>query len=150
MMIETAMKSQPQAQTLPRRAIAPVIAGLRVGIDLVQISAIAQSIEAFGDHFMHRIFSDDEVAYAKGSPALTAERLAARFAAKEAAMKVFGLSEAGIAWRDIEVRRDSSGACSLKLHRKAADIAASLGCAQVAVSLSHDGDYATAVVAAMA
>jgi holo-[acyl-carrier protein] synthase len=152
-MIQNAMNSRfelsPSPQQSSSRAAAPVIAGLRVGIDLVQISAIAKSIEAFGDHFMRRIFSDDEVAYAKGAPALTAERLAARFAAKEAAMKVFGLSEAGIGWRDIEVRRDADGACSLKLHRKAADIAASLGCARIAVSLSHDGDYATAVVAAL-
>jgi holo-[acyl-carrier protein] synthase len=144
------MKSQRKSNTLPLHAIVPADAGLRVGIDLVQISAIAASIDAFGDRFMHRIFSDDEVAYAKGSPALTAERLAARFAAKEAAMKVFGLSEAGVAWRDIEVVRDTDGACSLQLHRKAADIAGSLGCGQVAMSLSHDGDYATAVVAALA
>jgi holo-[acyl-carrier protein] synthase len=122
--------------------------GLCIGIDLVQISAVEASIQSFGAHFMQRIFSDDEVAYALRSPALTAQRLAARFAAKEAAMKAFGLSEAGVGWRDIEVLRHEDGACSLQLHRKAAEIAASTGCTQIALSLSHDGDYATAMVAA--
>jgi holo-[acyl-carrier protein] synthase len=68
---------------------------------------------------------------------------------KEAAMKVFGLSEAGIGWRDIEVRRAADGSCTLRLHREAARIAAIGGSRQIAVSLSHDGDYATAVVAAV-
>jgi holo-[acyl-carrier protein] synthase len=128
----------------------PELPGLRVGIDIAQISAIGESIAAFGDHFMRRIFSEGEVAYAKQVPELTAQRLAARFAAKEAAMKAFGLSEAGIGWRDIEVTRAADGACSLTLHAGAADAAARSGCTQIAVSLSHDGDYATAVVAALA
>lgn len=126
------------------------VSGLRIGIDIVQISAIGASIDTFGERFIRRVFSDDEVAYAKRAPALAAERFAARFAAKEAAMKVFGLSEAGVGWRDIEVRRAPDGACSLQLHRKAADIAERSGCTQIAVSLSHDGDYAAAVVAAVA
>ncbi|MEP7101153.1 MAG: holo-ACP synthase [Burkholderiales bacterium] len=125
-------------------------AALRMGIDITQISAIAASIASFGDRFMQRIFSAGEVAYASQVPALTAQRLAARFAAKEAAMKAFNLSEAGIGWRDIEVTRAADGACSLALHRRAAELVAQSGCTQIAVSLSHDGDYATAVVAALA
>jgi len=124
--------------------------GLRLGIDITQISAIAASIANFGDRFMQRLFSRDEVAYATQVPALTAQRLAARFAAKEAAIKAFGLSEAGIGWRDIEVTRAADGACALALHRRAATIAAQSGCTQISVSLSHEGDYATAVVAALA
>ncbi len=125
-------------------------AGLRMGIDITQISAIAASIANFGERFMQRIFSADEVAYATQVAALTAQRLAARFAAKEAAIKAFGLSEAGIGWRDIEVTRAADGACSLALHRRAAALAAQSGCTEISVSLSHDGDYATAVVAALA
>ena len=131
------------------RPTAALLPGLRMGIDITQISAIAASVDSFGERFMQRLFSDDEVAYATQVPAQTAQRLAARFAAKEAAIKAFDLSEAGIGWRDIEVIRGTDGACSLALHRRAAALVAQSGCTQIAVSLSHEGDYATAVVAAI-
>jgi len=125
-------------------------AGLRVGIDVVQISAIADSLAEFGERFMHRIFTAGEVAYACAAPALTTQRLAARFAAKEAGFKAFGLSEAGIGWRDIEVKKSADGGCTLAFHGRAAEIAQRSGCTEIALSLSHDGDYATAMVAALA
>ncbi len=136
-----------KVETLPSAAPLP---GLRIGVDLTQISAIDASIAWFGERFLRRIFSDGEIAYASQVPALTAQRLAARFAAKEATMKAFGLSEAGIGWRDIEVTRRPDGACALALHARAAEIVAASGCTQLSVSLSHDGDYATAMVAALA
>lgn len=125
----------------------PLASNLHIGIDIAQISTVEASLAAFGEHFLRRIFSDDEAAYARQAPTLTGQRLAARFAAKEAAMKAFGLSEAGVGWRDIEVRRQPDGSCTLALHGRAAEAAARLGCSRFAVSLSHDGDYATAVVA---
>ena len=128
----------------------PPLPGLRVGVDIAQISAIDASLASFGERFLHRIFSAGEVAYATQAPAQTAQRLAARFAAKEATMKAFGLSEAGIGWRDIEVTRSADGACALALHARAAEIVERSGCTQLSVSLSHDGDYATAMVAALA
>lgn len=135
-----------ETPTLPAFAQTP---GLRVGIDIAQISAIAGSLASFGEHFTRRVFSDAEVAYATQAPAMTAQRLAARFAAKEAAMKAFGMSEAGVGWRDIEVVRAADGTCTLALHGRAAECAARSGCTQISVSLSHDGDYATAMVAAL-
>ena len=121
-------------------------ATLRVGIDLVQVSRIAESLERFGERFMRRIFTDAEIAYATAAPALTAERLAARFAAKEAVIKVLGMVDRGVAWRDIEVRRTATGACEMALRGEAGEAAASLGVGELAVSLSHEGDYATAIV----
>lgn len=123
---------------------------LRVGIDIAQISAIGASLEAFGARFLGRIFSPAEAAYATQSLPLAPQRLAARFAAKEAAMKAFGWSDAGVAWREIEVTRAADGACALALHGSAARLAAEGGWTDICVSLSHDGDYATAVVAALA
>lgn len=117
------------------------MSGLRVGIDLVQLSRVAESLATFGDRFLTRVFTPDEVAYATAAPAETVPRLAARLAAKEAAKKA--LSTEGIGWRDIEVRRAPSGAPSLRLHGPAAAAAPD---ADLAVSLSHEGDYATAVV----
>jgi holo-[acyl-carrier protein] synthase len=112
---------------------------LRVGIDLVQVSRIAESIATFGDRFLRRVFTADELAYAASSPSQTTERLAARFAAKEAAKKAFRLD--GVAWCDIEVCRAPSGAVDLVLHG-----AARVSHDDCALSLSHEGDYATAVV----
>jgi holo-[acyl-carrier protein] synthase len=124
----------------------PSQVGLRVGIDVVQISRVAESLERFGERFMRRLFTADEIAYANQAPRLVAERLAARFAAKEAALKAFDLGQEGVDWRDIEVRKLPGGACRLALHGKAAALAAARGADEIAISLSHDGDYATAIV----
>jgi holo-[acyl-carrier protein] synthase len=124
-------------------------APVRVGLDLVEISRIQESLDRFGDRFLRRLFSDGEIAYAQSRPSQSAEHLAARFAAKEAAIKAFALAEAGMAWRDIEVQRHDDGACHLALHGRAAEAAERLGVTHIALSLSHDGDYAGAVVTAL-
>jgi holo-[acyl-carrier protein] synthase len=122
---------------------------LRVGMDLVQISRIDESLQRFGERFLRKLFTDGEIAYARQSETGTSERLAARFAAKEAAIKAFSFSDAGIGWRDIEVCKLPDGACRLALHGKAAQQASQLGVSDIALSLSHDGDYASAVVTAL-
>ncbi|MBV8762377.1 MAG: holo-ACP synthase [Deltaproteobacteria bacterium] len=113
---------------------------LRVGVDLVQVSRIAASIATFGERFVQRVFTPAEAAYAT-----TPERLAARFAAKEAVKKALELD--GVAWRDIEVARRASGACDVVLHGAARAAADAMG-ARLALSMSHEGDYATAMVVA--
>ena len=118
---------------------------LRVGIDLVEVSRIAESLDKFGERFLRRVFTAHEVAYASEAPALMCGRLAARFAAKEAAIKALDLADQALSWHDIEVRRSPSGDCGLALRGAAA---AALGAGDVAVSLSHEGDFATAVVIA--
>lgn len=124
-------------------------APLRVGLDVVHVPEIESSLQHFGERFVRRLFTEREAAYARQSPSFTAQRLAARFAAKEAAIKAFGWSEAAIDWRLIEVVRDESGACALALHGRAAALQAEAGPMQLALSLSHDGDYAAAVVTAL-
>jgi holo-[acyl-carrier protein] synthase len=119
---------------------------LRVGIDLVRISRIAGSLDQFGERFLRRVFTDDEVAYARSAPGCAAARLAARFAAKEAGKKALGLD--GVGWRDLEVRRAAGGGCDLVLHGAARAAAESIGLAQLALSMSHEGDHATALVVA--
>ncbi len=120
--------------------------GVRLGFDLVQVSQIAQSVREFGPRFTDRFFTAGELQYSeRGS---YDERLAARFAAKEAVIKALRLSEAGIDWRDIEVTQLPQGGCELALHGLVAQLAAHDGITSQAlsVSLSHDGDYAGAVV----
>jgi holo-[acyl-carrier protein] synthase len=116
---------------------------MKVGIDLVDVRRIAESLDAFGIRFLRRVFTDGELAYACAAPALTVERLAARFAAKEAAKKALDLE--GVGWRDLEVARSPSGACHLVLHGAAR---AAAGTMSFALSMSHEGDHATAVVIA--
>lgn len=119
---------------------------LRVGLDVVEVSRVRESLHQFGQRYLDRLFSADEIRYAMQVNEQCAERLAARFAAKEAAIKAFSLSEVGVGWRDIEVRKQADGACHLALHGRAAEQATRLGVTDVALSLSHDGDYAGAVV----
>jgi holo-[acyl-carrier protein] synthase len=115
---------------------------LRVGVDLVQVSRIVESLDQFGDRFVRRVFTDAEIAYATSAPELAPLRFAARFAAKEAARKALELE--GVGWRDIEVRRASRGAPDLVLHGAAGQVPID----DIALSMSHEGDYATAVVVA--
>jgi holo-[acyl-carrier protein] synthase len=107
---------------------------------------VAASLQHFGHRFTHRLFTADERAYALSVPALSAQRLAARFAAKEAAIKTLNLGQRGIDWRDIEVRRDDDGGCHLALHGRAAQRMAELPPCDTALSLSHDNAHAVAVV----
>lgn len=129
------------------------ISHVRMGFDLVQISQISDSIRQFGDRFESRLFTGDELAYAHGEAvsdgagSACAERLAARFAAKEATIKALNLGETGIGWKDIEVRKLRGGGCALALHGPVAEIARTMGLTATSLSLSHDGDYAGAVVA---
>jgi holo-[acyl-carrier protein] synthase len=122
---------------------------LRVGMDVVDIRRISESIDRFGSRFIQRLFSESEISYALEGEGQAAQRLAARFAAKEAAIKAFNLAEAGVNWRDIEVQKLPDGACRLALHGKAASQVDCLGVYDIALSLSHDGDYAAAVVTAL-
>jgi len=119
---------------------------LGVGMDIVETKRIAESIERFGDRFLHRVFLDGEIAYAK-SMKFPQLHLAARFAAKEAISKAFGTGighEMG--WRDLEIVREPGGAPRVVLHGKAEAHAKARGVQAVHVSLSHTADYGAASV----
>ena len=120
-----------------------------LGMDLVHVARIEESLRDFGERFEDRMFAPAEAAYARSVPAQRAERLAARFAAKEAAIKALSLSEVGVDWRDIEVVRHDDGRCTLALHGKAAEALDAMGARRAIVCLSHDGEYAAAVVAVL-
>ncbi|MBS0344532.1 MAG: holo-ACP synthase [Proteobacteria bacterium] len=117
-------------------------AAMRVGIDAVAVSEIERSLASFGDRFVQRMFTPHEIHAAKGS----AERLAARFAAKEAAIKAFDMPEAAIDWRNIELRSEASGRPSLHLYGPALASARALGTEVLSVSLAHEQGMAIAIV----
>jgi holo-[acyl-carrier protein] synthase len=116
------------------------------GIDIAEVPRIQQSIERFGDRFLLRIYTEGEMRYCEGK-ANRAERYAARFAAKEAAMKALGTGwNHGVRWRDCEVVRLPGGRPTIKFHGKAAEFAAKLGVKNAALSISHTADQAIAQV----
>jgi len=123
-----------------------------VGVDLVDVHEIEASLAAFGARFAQRLYTVGEQALARradGAAGFDALRLATRFAAKEAALKALGLADAGIDWREIEVEGGGDRAPRLRLHGRAAALAAARGVIDLAVSLSHQGPLACAVVVAL-
>jgi holo-[acyl-carrier protein] synthase len=116
------------------------------GIDIAEVPRIRHSIERFGDRFLHRIYTAGEIRYCD-SKANRVERYAARFAAKEAAMKALGTGWShGVRWRDCEVSRLPGGRPTILFHGKAGEIAATLGLKNAALSISHTEAQAIAQV----
>jgi holo-[acyl-carrier protein] synthase len=126
-----------------------ILGGVRVGTDLVAVDEVAASVEHFGDRYVGRIYTEHEVSCCRGAPAVVAAGLAARFAAKEAMVKVLRPVGHQPDWRSIEVRRDPAGWCSLSLSGEAARMADEQGIRDLAVSLTHEGGMAAAVVVAV-
>jgi holo-[acyl-carrier protein] synthase len=122
--------------------------GLRVGADITRVDDVTESVARFGERYLGRLFTEHELATSKGAPSVVAASLAARFAAKEATIKVLRPTEATPPWRTIEVRQDPSGWCELHLTGEAARLAVAAGITELAVSLTHDGGLAGAVVLA--
>jgi len=121
---------------------------LRVGTDLVLIDTVRESLRDHADHYLKRVYTDREVEDCRTADGIDPHRLAGRFAAKEAALKVLRPGEEGLSWSSIEVRRDPSGWVELELSGAAAALARRAGVSELSLSISHDGDYATAVVVA--
>jgi holo-[acyl-carrier protein] synthase len=116
------------------------------GIDIAEVPRIAEAIARHGDRFLHRIYTEGEMRYCD-SKANRVERYAARFAAKEAAMKALGTGwNHGVRWRDVEVCREPGGRPSIRFHGKAAEFANRLGAKHVALSISHTAEQAIAQV----
>lgn len=119
---------------------------LGVGSDLAEVPRIRASRERFGRRFLTRVYTETEIAYSL-SKANVDERLAARFAAKEAGMKALGTGlSRGITWRDFCVGREPSGKPTLLLSGTAAKIAAELGVQQIHLTMTHTAGMAMAVV----
>jgi holo-[acyl-carrier protein] synthase len=112
-----------------------------VGLDVIRVERIREAISRFGDRFARRVLTPAEAAYVRGR----AETFAGRWAAKEAVSKVLGLGVRGVGWRDIEIERLPTGQPAVRLHGRAARRAEQLGLARVAVSITHEREFALAV-----
>ncbi len=112
-----------------------------LGIDIIKVERIRDALARFGERFSRRVLTEAEQRYVRGRP----ETFAGRWAAKEAVSKVLGLGVRGIGWRDIEVERMPTGQPAIRLHGRAAERADQLGMGRIAVSITHESDYAVAI-----
>jgi holo-[acyl-carrier protein] synthase len=112
-----------------------------LGIDIIKVDRIRHSLERFGTRFSNRVLTPAEQGYVRDRP----ETFAGRWAAKEAVSKVLGLGVRGIGWRDIEIERMPTGQPAVRLHGRAAGRAEQLGMERIAVSITHESDYAVAI-----
>jgi len=116
------------------------------GVDLIEVERIAHSIERFGERFLRRVYTEDEIAYCsrrRGS----AESFAARFAAKEAGAKALGTGiSRGVTWNEFQVTRNPGGRPVLELRGRAEGLARELGVRAISLSLTHSGGLAMATV----
>lgn len=118
---------------------------VRTGIDLIEIERIQQAIARHGERFLQRIFTPPELQACSGK----AESLAARFAAKEAVSKALGTGIGPVGWREIEIVGSEVEAPRVRLHGRAAQVAARLGVTSWSLSLTHGRAIAAAVVVAL-
>jgi holo-[acyl-carrier protein] synthase len=116
-----------------------------LGMDATEVARIADTLERYGDRFLRRVFTDEEIAYCmrRKHPA---PHLAGRFAAKEAGMKAIGTGHAfGVLWRDLEVVR-RGGPPQLRFLNAAGEHFARLGAARALLTITHTDTLALAHV----
>jgi holo-[acyl-carrier protein] synthase len=116
------------------------------GIDIAEVDRVGKTIARFGRRFTERVFTADEISYCE-SKANKTERYAARFAAKEAAMKAIGTGwNHGVTWRDVEVRRSPGSRPTIAFHGRAGEFFSRLGAVRAHLSLTHTEQFAMAAV----
>jgi len=119
---------------------------LGLGTDLIEIVRVQASLERFGERFMARVFTVEEIGYCLRKRQ-SAESFAARFAAKEAGAKALGTGiSRGVSWKEIEVRRLPGQRPTLHWSGRAAELALAMGVVRTSLSLTHGRDAAIAVV----
>ncbi len=122
--------------------------GMRVGVDICSVARITEVHKRYGEKFLRRVLTADEISYVKSAEKHMVTRIAARFAAKEAVVKVLGTGWVGVGWQEVELVRMPSGEPRLQLHGRARARAELLGLSQFEVSMSHEKEYAVAFVVA--
>ncbi len=114
------------------------------GVDLIEVGRIQEAIDKWQDRFLERIFTEDELQYARGKNAFY-QHLAARFATKEAVLKAFGDNHKRyIRWREVEVTNQVNGKPEVKLHGYLKELMRRKQITHITVSISHSREYAVA------
>lgn len=116
-----------------------------LGLDLVRIDRIEEMAARWGEKFLRRIFTPAEIAYCQ-KKASTPQHLAARFAAKEAALKMLGTGLKGLNWLEIEIKNNQDGMPRIFLNGKAHNLAQKKGITALHLTITHEEEYAVAQV----
>jgi holo-[acyl-carrier protein] synthase len=121
---------------------------IRIGLDLVAVNSVAETLRGeHREHYLERVYTEREVDDCRGpSGRIEPERLAARFAAKEATIKALPGAGEEVRLTTIEVRSEPSGEVRLELSGRAAELADEAGISELAISLTHEGGFAAASV----
>jgi len=138
-------KSQSDADSQQLGDVFPALTtpmALAVGVDLIERQRILETHTRYGERFLRRVFTRTELEQAGGR----IERLAGRFAAKEACAKALGTGIGAISWQEIEIIRQESGKPHLRLTGWAAERARLLGLTAFDVSISDTATHVMAVV----
>jgi holo-[acyl-carrier protein] synthase len=123
---------------------------IRVGTDVQSIDDVRASIQEYGARYVSRLFTTHEIECCGGIDARAAGSYAARFAAKEAVIKLLQPRDVVPGWRSIEIRRLPGGAVAVQLEGTAADLAAAASIEDISLSMSHDAGVAIATAVGIA
>ena len=121
---------------------------LRLGLDLVSVAEVRRSLDEHGERYLSRVFTEREIEDCGGRLSPSAERLAGRFAAKEATIKVLASVSDATPWHEIEVLAGDRGEPTLHLNGNCAELARKADLGSFAASITHEGEYAAAAVIA--
>jgi holo-[acyl-carrier protein] synthase len=116
-----------------------------IGVDIIEIERIKEAVNQWGERFLKRIYTEAELAAYRHKPS----SLAARFACKEAVMKLLGTGRNGVYWCEVETLSHPSGKPLVNLYGKAQNKAYDLGIEEIAVSLAHSKEHAIAYASAI-
>ncbi|MBE3577213.1 MAG: holo-ACP synthase [Limnochordales bacterium] len=125
-----------------------MIVGL--GTDIIEVPRIARAFDRFGERFLRKVYTPEEIAYCLRAThrGRVVERLAGRFAAKEAVMKSLGCGPGKVPWRSVAILPQKGGPPQVVLSGPAARRAAELGVERLLVSISHQSQWAVATAIA--
>lgn len=115
-----------------------------IGVDIIEIGRVKEAVNRWGERFLRRVYTEAELAAYRHKPS----SLAARFAGKEAVMKLLGTGRIGVNWREVETLSHPGGRPRVNLYGRAQSKAGELGIKEIAVSLSRAREYAIACVSA--
>ena len=122
---------------------------VKIGTDICQINRVKSVYKKYGGRFLYRILTEKEIKYVTSNTKNLIDRLAGRYAAKEAVSKVLGTGLKGVYFKEIEILREKSGAPKVLLHKRAKKISQEKKLSNFEVSISHEKDFSIAIAIAL-
>lgn len=122
---------------------------VKIGTDICQINRVTSVYKKYGGRFLYRVLTENEIKYVTSNTKNLINRLAGRYAAKEATSKVLGTGLRGVYFKEIEILRESNGAPKIVLHKRAKLKAKEKGLTNFDISISHERSFAMAIVIAV-